>query len=137
MKKRFTRMFALLAGFSLMVASSGTLLLARPAHAALFDQAKNQACQGVTLGDGTCDATKADNKVNGLLSVILNLISLLVGVVAVIMLVVAGLRLTLSQGDSSTVSSARSSILWSLVGLVVVLLAQVIVRFVLARVSTP
>lgn len=110
-----------------------------PAHAALFDNPKAQVCEGLNAGaknsDGTpvaCD--KAANKgVSGILRTALNLISLAVGVIAVIMIIVGGLKYITSQGDSNSINSAKDTLLYAVVGLVVVLLAQVIVQFVLGR----
>lgn len=62
---------------------------------------------------------------------IVNIISLIVGIAAVIMIVIGGFKFVTSGGDSNAVKSARSTIIYAIVGLIVVLLAQVIVRFVL------
>jgi cytochrome bd-type quinol oxidase subunit 2 len=68
------------------------------------------------------------------LSTVINVFSFVVGAVAVIMIVVMGLKFITSQGDASAVASARSGIVYALVGLAVVALAQVIVHFVLGKI---
>jgi hypothetical protein len=62
---------------------------------------------------------------------IVNTFSIVVGVAAVIMIIVGGFRYITSGGDSGRVGSAKNSLIYAIVGLVVVALAQVIVHFVL------
>jgi hypothetical protein len=59
----------------------------------------------------------------------------IVGVAAVIMIIIGGFRYITSSGDSASVNSAKNTILYAIIGLVIVALAQVIVRFVLNQVS--
>lgn len=125
----------LFATISSAVVLSVPLLIVSPVHAALFDRSATQACQGASLSDQPCNQTKATSTINNVLTVALNMLSILVGVAAVIVMIISGLRLILSQGDSNTISSSRNAILYAIVGLVIVALAQIIVHFVLARVS--
>ena len=91
----------------------------------------------LSTNTATCTASSDPNgSINKLLSTIINIFSLVVGVIAVIMIIIGGIRFVLSGGDSSNVSAARNSILYAIVGLVVVALAQIIVHFVLARVGS-
>ena len=64
---------------------------------------------------------------------IVNIFSLVVGVVSVVMIIIGGFRYIVSNGDSNAVTGAKNSILYAVVGLVIVLFAQVIVRFVLTE----
>jgi hypothetical protein len=111
------------------------VLVAVPAHAALSDQ----VCKGAELSvDATCNPagdTASGNKINDIIKLIVNLLSVIVGVIAVIMIIIGGLKYITSAGDSGNVSSAKNTILYAIIGLVVVALAQVIVRFVLKKVS--
>ena len=59
-----------------------------------------------------------------------------VGIAAVVMIIIGGLRYVTSNGDSGQVGNAKNTILYAVVGLVVVALAQVIVRFVVAKATT-
>jgi hypothetical protein len=47
------------------------------------------------------------------------------------MIVIGGIKYTTSNGDSSAITSAKNTILYSVVGLVVAILAFAIVNFVL------
>jgi cytochrome bd-type quinol oxidase subunit 2 len=82
-----------------------------------------------TDGSGNTAAERVDQIVEQ----IINIMSLVVGVVAVIMIIIGGLRYITSGGDSGNVTNAKNTILYAVVGLVVVALAQVIVRFVVNR----
>ncbi len=62
---------------------------------------------------------------------ITNVLLFIIGGVSVIMLIIGGIRYTISGGDSSAVTSAKNTILYAIVGIVVALLAYAIVNFVL------
>ncbi len=110
---------------------------ARPAMA-LFEGAKDQACQGIALSqnpaDNDCTATSASG-LNNVLKVAINGFSLAVGIIAVIMVIVGGLKYVTSSGDSANVNSAKNTILYAIIGLAVVALAQFILHFVIGRVA--
>lgn len=72
---------------------------------------------------------------NGILTKVISILSIGAGIVAVIIIIVSGLRIATSNGDSNTIASARQSIIYSLVGLVVVVVAQIIVLFVLSKIK--
>jgi uncharacterized membrane protein len=67
----------------------------------------------------------------GVFSTITNVLLFLIGAVSVIMLIIGGIRYTISGGDSSAVTAAKNTILYAIVGIVVALLAYAIVNFVL------
>jgi cytochrome bd-type quinol oxidase subunit 2 len=67
----------------------------------------------------------------GLIRKIINTFSIVVGAVSVIMVIIGGFRYIVSGGDSSNISKAKNTILYSIVGLVIVIFAQIIVRFIL------
>ena len=94
-------------------------------------QFRDDACLGIT-GDPNC-ATAAP----GFESVwenVLNLVSFVVGAIAVLMLIIGGIRFVVSNGDPGQVQSARNTVIYSLVGVVIALVARGIVTFVLNRV---
>jgi hypothetical protein len=114
--------------------------------AAVYAQAGTNAtqtplCSGTELdasaidGGGTPCATNGatSSKLTSLIKLVINIISVVVGVIAVIMIVFGGLKYITSGGESSNVSSAKNTILYAIIGLIVVALAQFIVRFVLDK----
>lgn len=60
-----------------------------------------------------------------------DVLSLAGGVAAVILIVIGGLKYATSGGDSSASASARSSIINAVVGIIIIAVAQAILRFVL------
>jgi cytochrome bd-type quinol oxidase subunit 2 len=99
----------------------------------------NNLCAGANLNVNTnCNTgvteQDATGKINRLIATIINLFSLIVGVVSVIMIIIGGFRYITSGGDSNNVTSAKNTILYAIIGLIIVALAQTIVRFVLRQV---
>ena len=125
----------------LMFSLSSILLFAVPlaAPAAVSaDVIQGGLCHGaqtldVTPGDDTCTPEGGASGFSNLLKRIINIISVVVGVVAVIMIIIGGFRYITSAGSSERVTAAKNTILYALIGLVIVALAQVIVRFVLTK----
>ncbi|MDO8265399.1 MAG: hypothetical protein Q7T41_00485 [Candidatus Saccharibacteria bacterium] len=71
----------------------------------------------------------------GIITRAANGLSLAAGIIAILVIIVAGVKMTLSTGDSGKIKSSRDSIIYASVGLMVAILAQVIVRFVLNRIG--
>ena len=64
-----------------------------------------------------------------------NIMLFAVGILAVIMLIWGGIRYVLAGGDSGAVSSAKKTILYAVVGLIVAILAYAIVNFVITTIA--
>jgi hypothetical protein len=79
-------------------------------------------------------ACNPESSIESLIKTILNVFSAIVGSIAVIMIIVGGFRYVTSAGDSNNVSGAKNTILFAIVGLIIVVFAQIIVRFVLQRI---
>ena len=91
-----------------------------------------QGCSGAAAGSAVCDSSKNDSADQTITRVI-NTILVVLGMIAVIMIVIGGIRYTTSNGDSGSVKSAKDTILYSVVGLVVAILSFAIVNFVIGR----
>lgn len=85
---------------------------------------------------GVSDTSGGTTGVNNIIKTVINIFSLVVGVVAVIMIIVGGFRYITAGGDSNNVSAAKNTIIYAIIGLVIVAIAQFIVQFVLNKVST-
>lgn len=104
-----------------------------PAPAAFAETPKEAVCRGV---DNTTNCGGATGiSLNNIVKNIILLLSTIVGVAAVIMIVVSGLKYTTSGGDSSSVASAKSTMVYAIIGLIVAAVAQFIVRYVLKSVG--
>ena len=61
----------------------------------------------------------------------LNIAYFLLGSIAVVMIIVAGITMTTSGGDAEAVKKAKNTILYSVIGLIVVLMAFTITQFIM------
>ena len=88
---------------------------------------------------GACDANsssaickgKGESLSEGFVKPTINIILWVVGVAAVIVIIVAGLKYVTSSGNPSAISSAKTTILYAIIGLVIAVTAYAIVNFVL------
>lgn len=105
------------------------------------DQINNGLCAGSNLqfteNPGQCNVASNDatTRINDIVHTIVNLLSAVVGIVAVIMIIVGGFRYITSGGNDTSVTAAKNTILYAIIGLVVVALAQIIVRFTLSKLT--
>ena len=61
---------------------------------------------------------------------ILNVVFLVVGILAVIMIIIGGVFMMISAGDPGKIKRAKDTIMYSVIGLIITLLAFAIVNFV-------
>ena len=62
--------------------------------------------------------------------IISNILIFVIGVIAVVMIIIGGIRYSTSGGDQAQITSAKNTILYAVVGLVVAFLAYGIASFV-------
>lgn len=111
-------------------------LMPAAVHAETVD-IRGNLCSGANLTvGGECDDGGSNEAINSLIATVINLISLVVGVIAVIMIIIGGAKYITSGGDSGNVTGAKNTILYAVIGLVIVALAQLIVNFVLNQANT-
>lgn len=67
---------------------------------------------------------------------VVNIILWVVGIISVVMLIWGGIKYATSSGDSGKVTSAKNTILYALVGLLVALFAYALVNFVITGASS-
>lgn len=108
-----------------------TAVINRPVLAAT---AKDAVCEGA----GATDPSNPTNcssglDLNSIIKFVLNILSIIVGITAVVMIIIAGFKFITSNGDSNNVASAKNTIMYAVVGLVIVAFAQIIVKFVLNK----
>lgn len=92
------------------------------------------------LTDGSNCAQSSDSPNSlfgstGIFHTIANVMIYVVGAIAVIMLIIGGLRYVISQGDKGNVESAKNTILYAVIGIVIAVLAYAIVNFVSASLT--
>ena len=67
--------------------------------------------------------------------IVVNIMFFIIGVMAVIMIIWGGIRYVLSAGNSAALTSAKNTIIYSIIGLIIAILAYAIVNFVINTVS--
>lgn len=83
---------------------------------------------------GGCEVVEEGaTRIETIIRTVVNVLSVIVGLVAVIMIIWGGFRYITSGGDSGKITSARNTIIYAVIGLIIVALAQFLVQFVLAR----
>lgn len=109
--------------------SAGSLALAAPGHSVIAQSDDIQ--KGVnSISDGPAPSFMSivTNGVNTFLFII--------GAIAVLMIIYGGFKYVTSAGDSTALSSAKNTILYAVVGLVVAIAAYAIASFVVDTFST-
>lgn len=107
-------------------------------HISLAADPKTEACEALKKIDGSTvdcsnkDALEEDSKgkISGIVRSVIGILSLLVGAVSVIMVIIGAFKYVTSNGDSNATKGAKDTIMYALIGLLLVGFAQTIVRFV-------
>jgi amino acid permease len=98
------------------------------------------ACSGTTgelqANHTIANCNKSEDSFNKYTKLIVDLLSVIVGFVAVVMLIIGGFRYITSGGNSENVTKAKNTIIYALIGLVIVAVAQIVVQFVLHKADT-
>lgn len=98
-----------------------------PVEAASCGSAKQCIDQGLTASG----ASTTPNSLSSILTTVTNILLFLMGAVSVIMVIIGGFRYVTSQGDQTQMQSAKNTILYAVVGLIVAIAAYAIVSFVI------
>ena len=131
MQKSFARMgIILMIAFGLLFAANAIL------GQSVLAQDTTAACRGVEITGGSCDGA-GESTLTGIITAVVDILSIVVGALSVIMIIIGGLRYITSGGDSAGTASAKNTIIYAVVGLVIVIFAQVIVNFVIDRSTNP
>jgi len=120
------------------LALSGPAFVPSLAFAACSGNIATQVANGASQAAGNtigCDAPATDT-ISGIASKIVDVFSVIVGAAAVIMIIYAGFRYITSGGSSDRVGGAKNSLIYAIVGLVIVAVAQLIVHYVLNQASS-
>lgn len=122
-----------------LVLSMGIVSVFIPTNAVAQSSIADQICTGVlnASGEEATDASSCEedgeNSFSTIISKVINIFSILIGSISVIMIIIGGFRYIISGGDQNNVTAAKNTIMYAIIGLVVVLFSQVIVRFVLSN----
>ncbi len=95
--------------------------------------AASQQCEGLkaVAGSAACSDTALTTKLN----VVIDTLFIVVGAIAVLILIMGGIRYITSTGDAKRIQAAKDTILYAVIGLIVVILARAIVGFVVGKIA--
>lgn len=121
----------------LLLSLSLLAALALPAPAAAVEVFT--PCTDATAAKtSVCKATASDTLFNsqgtGLINRVINLLLFAGGLIAVVMVIIGGIRYITSGGDPNSLTAAKNTVMYALIGLVIVMLSYALVNFVVTRV---
>lgn len=120
---------------TVMISSAFVILNAPPVYA--VDDATNEVCRGIGATSGTrgCNVERGGLTASGLVKTVVNILSIVVGIIAVIYIIIGGVKYITSSGDANNITAAKNTIVFAIVGLIIVAFAQIIVKFVMNKVT--
>ena len=90
----------------------------------------------ITSGmNATSAGTSTPTDANVVIKNVTNIMFFIIGAVSVIMLIYGGIRYTTSGGNANSVTAAKNTVIYSIVGLVISILACAIVNFVVTNIE--
>lgn len=96
-------------------------------------------CEGDAANSALCQDIRSETNPlfgpTGILTRVAGIFGIVTGVIAVFMMLTGGLRYINSNGDPAKTSSAKKTIIYASVGVVVASIGGVLVRFVLSRIG--
>lgn len=119
---------ALVAAFGLLTAVLAPLAMTQPAAA----QLEGGIGGGASSARGSDQPERLDGN-EGMFKRITDVMLFITGAVSVIMLIIGGIRYVVSNGDAGAVTSAKNTILYAIIGIIVTILAYAVVNFVIAQ----
>ncbi len=133
MKQPLKKLIMGLMVLPLAAAAFLTVLSGTAAHAETSDACSDtniSVKSGAKCAKGKGTKTNLVGGENSVIRTVSNVLLFILGAVAVIMIIIGGIRYVISNGDSSQITSAKNTILYSVIGLIVALLAYAIVNFI-------
>lgn len=125
----------IIAGMLMVPALAFGVSLVAPVASPVSAQAATSIQDGVNASKGT-GVTGTLFGEGSIFTIIVNILLFIIGAISVIMLIIGGIKYTVSNGDSSQVTSAKNTILYAIVGLVIAFLAFAAVNWVLGSLTT-
>lgn len=101
--------------------------------ASLSGSASAQVSEGINTATTSEMKGKSIDGKDGLIKTVVNVLLWAVGILSVIMIIFSGFRYITSAGDASKTKSAQSTLIYSVVGLIVAIMAYAIVNMVINR----
>lgn len=127
---KLTKITTLIAAFGVL--GFVGVAISAPAYAA-------PACTGIDCVSSGADTAKTGgantSNITDIIKNVTNVLMFILGAISVIMMIVGGIKYTTSNGNAEQVKSAKNTIMYAIVGLVVAIFGYAIVRFVIDRLT--
>ena len=88
------------------------------------------AVEQIEQGTGTVSSASSGADLPSIASTVVNTMLFIVGILAVVMIIFSGIRYITAHGDKGQVESAKNTLIYSIVGLVIAIVAYAIVSWV-------
>lgn len=118
---------------AILLAGLVAVAMALPGEVWAQGPSSEQACDAIGGSWTGSDCETTGPSIGGMIETAIIIFSTIIGAVAVVMIIWGGFKYITAGGDSGKISSAKATLLYAVIGLVIVALAQVIVRFVLGN----
>lgn len=119
MKKSIKFVIAIITALATAIAPCAGQVMALSSIQEGAEAARGEGMPAELVGDG------------GVINQFTNIVLYIVGFISVIMLIWGGIRYIISGGDSKKITDAKNTILYAILGLIIVFFAYAIVNFVL------
>ncbi len=115
------------------------VLVLLPASTSAFDPI-DESCNNIpdtsqrSESEVCSEAMDPEDPITGTDGVILKIadvLAIIAGIIAVIVIIIAGMTMMTSSGDATKIKNSRNAIIYSIVGVIVVVLARSIVIFII------
>lgn len=117
----------IIASIVLVVFTSVAITGLQPVYAdcTSSNSAKNEVLKGIGETGTDCNTSGVDRFISG----VIRIISYIAGIAAIIAIILSGFKYITSGGDTNKIASAKNTLIYALVGVVVAVLAQLLVNF--------
>lgn len=131
--KRFFVLIATIAALGISLA----LPVAASADYSVLNENGSGACQNASSAAACTGDTKSNPLTgsNGVIHNVTILIARIAGVVAIIIIIYSGFQMVIGGNDPGKIASARQTLIYALIGLVVIIAGQTIILYVMDRFS--
>ncbi len=128
MKQLIKKLSGFVAAFALVAATLFVPVAPVSAQCATGEYTA-QSGANCAKGDGT--PSNLFDGDNAIFKTVVNVLLFIIGAISVIMLIWGGIRYTTSAGNSSSVTAAKNTIMYAIIGLIIAFLAYAVVNWVI------
>jgi len=110
-------------------------ILLAPVSVAAYNPFNGVDCANTTASTSAiCKTPSKDiSGSNGILVTVANFVALIAGIAAVIVLLIASIKYITADGDAKEIESAKHTIMYAVIGILVVLSAKILITYVVCK----